>query len=212
MKIIPLAAKTVVIAVAISTLAGCADNPPMNFSVPNVGVSQKKIAAEVKSITVTWARPDEKSGDITIKSLNLDGEKHLGGGGDNETANSVPVQWQTALTESLNDMAIFQDDASKKVSLSVKILELNAPSFGISMTTTTTARYRIIDRKTGDIIFVQDIKSVGDVPASYAFSGAIRIQESINRAVQNNIALFLRALDTVDVNKPMFPTKPASAQ
>jgi len=41
-------------------LSGCASAPPLNFSVPNVGVSEQKIDAEMKSLTVTLARPDEK--------------------------------------------------------------------------------------------------------------------------------------------------------
>jgi Tfp pilus assembly PilM family ATPase len=73
------------------------------------------------------------------------------------------------------------------------------------MTTSTAARYEISDRKTGDIIFTQDIASTGTTPFDYAFSGATRVQESVNRAVQNNITQFLQALESVDVKKPMFP-------
>jgi len=35
--------------------------------------------------------------------------------------------------------------------------------------------------------------------------GITRARESINRSVQNNIAQFLQGLQTVDLNKPMFP-------
>jgi hypothetical protein len=48
-------------ALAAVLLSGCGSVPPLNFSVPNVGVSQKKIDAEMKSMTVTIARPDEKN-------------------------------------------------------------------------------------------------------------------------------------------------------
>lgn len=171
-------------------LSGCAQMPPLNFSVPNVGVSNKKIDAEMKSMTVTLARPDEKTGDIPAGMEQV-----------------VPQLWQTALTESLNRMVIFQDDATKKVNLSVKILKLNVPGAGASMTTETAARYEIMDRKTGDLIFTQDITSSGTVPFDYAFMGLIRMRESINRAVQNNITQFLQTLETVDAQKPMFPAK-----
>ena len=177
-------------AITAAFLSGCAPMPPLNFSVPNVGVSQKKIDAEMKSMTVTIARPDEKTGDIPAGMEQM-----------------VPQLWQTALIESLNRMVIFQDDATKKVNLSVKILKLNVPGGGASMTTETAARYEIMDRKTGDLIFTQDITSSGIVPFDYAFGGLIRVRESINRAVQNNITQFLQALETVDVQKPMFPAK-----
>lgn len=175
-------------------LSGCAPMPPMNFSVPNVGVSQKKIAAELKSMTVTFARPDEKTGAIPV-----------------DIAHIVPQLWQTALVESLNKMVIFQDDAAKKVNLSVKILKLDFTGIA-SVTSETSARYEIMDRKTGDLIFTQDITSFGTVPGDYAFMGAIRLRESINRAVQNNITQFLQALETVDVQKPMFPAKAGVAK
>jgi hypothetical protein len=119
----------------------------------------------------------------------------------------VPQLWQTALIEALNKMTIFQDDATKKVNVSVKILKLNPPGAGASMTTETAARYEITDRKTGDIIFTQDIASSGTTPFDHAFLGVTRARESINRAVQNNISQFLQALETVDVQKPMFPAK-----
>lgn len=176
--------------VAAFLLAGCGSVPPLNFSVPNVGVSQRKIDAEMKSMTVTIARPDEKTGDLPAGMEQM-----------------VPQLWQTALTESLNKMAIFQDDATKKVNISVKILKLEVPGAGASMTTTTAAKYEIIDRKTGDIIFTQDIASTGVTPWDHAYLGVARQRESINRAVQNNITQFLQALESVDANKPMFPTK-----
>lgn len=179
-----------VAAVTVIILSGCGSIPPLNFSVPNVGVSQKKIDAEMKSMTVTIARPDEKTGDLPLGMEQM-----------------VPQLWQTALTEALNKMAIFQDDATRKVNLSVKILKVDVPGAGFSFTTATAARYEIMDRKTGDLIFAQDISSTGTTPADFAFVGVARARESINRAVQNNITQFLQALGTVDVQKPMFPAK-----
>lgn len=176
-------------------LGGCASHPPMNFSVPSVGVTQKKIDAELKSMTVTIARPEEKTGKLPAGMETI-----------------VPQLWQTALTESLNNMAVFQDDATKKVNLSVKILKLDIPNFGAGMTTLAGARYELMDRKTGDLIYAQDIQSSGEVPWDYAFVGHTRALESINRAVQNNIKQFLQALETIDASKPMFPSKTASAK
>ncbi|MGP2288468.1 hypothetical protein V5O65_22200 [Escherichia coli] len=57
--------KIILLAMIIGSLTGCASVPPLNFSTPNVGVSQKKIDAEIKSLTVSLARPDEQKGDIT---------------------------------------------------------------------------------------------------------------------------------------------------
>lgn len=169
-------------------LAGCQTVPPLNFSVPNVGFSQTKIDAELRSITVTLARPDEAKGNMPVG------------------LESITQFWHTSLQESLDRMAIFKDDASTKVSISVKILGFNIPSFGAGMDSTSIARYEIIDRANGDIIFTEDISAVGSVPFNHAFLGVTRARESINRAAQNNIASFLKSLETVDIDRPMFPT------
>ena len=134
---------------------------------------------------MTVARLDEQTGDIPF-----------GVGTEN-----IPQLWQTALIEALNTMTIFQDDASKKVNISVKIKNLSHPNI---RTYNCSARYEIIDRKTGDIIFTQDISSIGE---DDTFQANIRIVNAVNRSIQNNISLFLQALETVDVNKPMFPVK-----
>ena len=101
-------------------------------------------------------------------------------------------------------MAIFKDDSPRKVSLAVKILKLGVPRFGAGMTTHASARYEIIDRSDGSIIFTTDISTTGDVPFDYAFAARVRLLESINRSVQNNIIQFLQVLETVDMDKPMF--------
>lgn len=183
-----LSASAVSLALLVS---GCAAPPPINFSVPNVGFSTKKIDAEMKSMTVTIARPDEKTGNLPQAMTVL----------------QVPQLWQTSLTEALNKMVIFTDDSSNKVNLTVKILKLDVPTFGVSMTSSTAARYELINRRNGAIVYTQDIESSGVVPADYAFVGTTRALESVNRAVQNNIALFLQALQTVDISKPMFPAQ-----
>ena len=175
---------TIVAILSVMALSACQSVPPLSFSVPNVGVSKHKIDADAKSMTVTVARPDEQVGNIRAG---------VGGG-------TVPQLWQTSLIEALNRMTIFQDDSPKKVNISVKITRFEL-SFGRY---DCSARYEIIDRKTGDIIFTQDISSVGE---DNSVVGATRITNAVNRAVQNNISLFLQALETVDANKPMFPVK-----
>ncbi|MCL1553329.1 UDP-N-acetylglucosamine acyltransferase [Xanthomonas nasturtii] len=185
--------KLLAAAIVIAALSGCAANPPLNFSVPRVGVSSKKLDAELKSLTVTLARPDEAKGKVPP-----------------EAQHEIPDMWENALTEALNRMAIFRDDAPRKLSLSVKILAIDIPSFGASMTTKTIARYELIDRANGSIVYTQDVSASGTVPAGYAFAGVIRARESVNRSAQNNIALFLQALETVDVSKPMFPSSQAT--
>lgn len=169
-------------------VSGCQTTiPPLSFTVPNVGISEKKIEAELRSVTVLPGRPDEVKGEL------------------NGVGAGMKELWQTSLVDALNRMVIFQDDASKKVNITVKILQAEIPRAGASMTSYTIAVYEITDRKNGDIIYTQEISSSGTVPFDYAFMGIIRMRESLNRAVQNNITMFLQSLEAVDINKPMFP-------
>lgn len=180
-------------------LTACADQlPPVNFSVPNVGTATQKIDAELRSITVTLARPDEQLGRMDVTLAETSG---MGPG----SGLGVSSAWRTALEEALNRMVIFRDDAARKVSLQVKVLKLEGPMFGASMTTETIARYEVINRANGDIIFMTDVSASGTTPFNHAFVGAIRARESINRAVQNNIALFLQQLEMANFSRPMFP-------
>ncbi len=168
------------VAALLLLLYGCATPVvPINFSVPNVGLSKKKIDAEVKSLTVTVAPANEATGTQNIN-----------------TAMVTPL-WTSAMNEAFNKMAIFQDDAPMKVNVSVKILSFDPPSVGFSMTTKTSARYEIVDRKSGDIIHTQDVSSSHTTPADFAFNARIRINDSINHAVQDNIIQFLQALESV---------------
>ena len=165
--------------------SACTKRLPVNFSAPNIGVSSTKLDAELKSLTVSIARPDEDAGEIDPGIA-----VHTG-------------LWKTALEEAFNRMAIFKDDSPKKVSLAVKILKFDTREL---TTIHTSARYEIIDRSDGSIIFTTDISASGVVPFDYAFNGLVRIHESINRSVQNNIIQFLQVLETVDMDKPMFPS------
>jgi hypothetical protein len=188
-----------VVVAALSLAQGCAEHvPPLNFSVPNVGPSATRFDAEVRSLTVTVGRPDEQVGPVHVMMAESAGTA-VG------SSQALTANWREALQEALDRHIIFRDDGRQKVSISVKILRLEIPFMGASFTTNAVARYEIIDRANGDIIFRQDVASAGTVPADFAFLGVIRARESINRAVQNNIASFLQQLQTADMARPMFP-------
>lgn len=167
-------------------LGACgAKMPPLNFSVSNVGPSGTKLDAEVKSLTVTIARPEEATGEINAHTAAITG------------------LWKESVEDSLNKMAIFSDDSKTKASLSVKVLKLDVSQIFPGATTETTARYEIIDRATGVVLYANDVSSVGDVPGDHSLVAAVKIRESVNRAIQNNIAQFLQALGTAKLSKPV---------
>tara|TARA_Y100001960_G_C14501901_1_gene742030 strand:- start:96 stop:704 length:609 start_codon:yes stop_codon:yes gene_type:complete len=174
---------------------------PVNFSAPNIGVSSTKLDAELKSLTVTVARPDEATGQIRVAAA-------VGSHGKAYPISLYLGLWRTALEEAFNRMAIFKDDSPKKVSLAVKILKFDPRAIAIVH---TSARYEIIDRSDGSIIFTTDISTSGEGPfridpfCAMCAIGSRQV-DGINRSVQKNIIQFLQALETVDIDKPIFPS------
>ena len=162
--------------------------PPIDFTVQDVGPIKNRKNAELKSITVGYATAEQKQGDI-------------------DTGYAIPGIWKEALVDALNRSLAFKDDSDVKVNLSVRIVEFDMPSFGATMTTTTAAIYEIMDRETGNLLMTETITSEGVVPMDYAFVGATRATESINRAARNNIAEFINRLEQIDFSKPVFVEK-----
>lgn len=154
-------------------IQGCAA-PPMNFSVENVEPVSKKVDAELKNVNVMWGKSSELVGSVP-----------------SDWSTDTTQAWSMALTDAVERAAIFRDDAPNKMTLSVRILELDAPGMGITMVTDATARYDLIDRSTGKAVRSEVVKSKGEVPMGYSFYGYKRAVESVNRAVQQNIKAFL---------------------
>jgi hypothetical protein len=165
-------------------LSGCVSTPPVDFTVQDVGMVSQRKDAELISMTVGFA-PQSQQKKVEANA-------------------TIPPLWKEALQDAINRSLIFQDDASKKINLSVRISEFNIPGAGLSMTTKVTAIYEIVDRSNGDLLFAQEISSEGVVPTGYAFAGVTRMVESWNRAVRNNIADFINNLEQADISKALF--------
>ena len=165
----------------IAPLAACNPPQPLNFSVQNVQPSPMRIDADLRAVTVTPAAPNERTGDLPPGVA------------------GVTNTWKEATQEALARAALFNDDSSKHVNLEVKVLKFSAPGAGITFPTDTEARYTLVDRQSGSIIFSQVISAQGTTPFDFAFLGVIRQRESINRSAQNNIAAFIDALQHAPV-------------
>ncbi len=133
--------------------------------------------ADLREVTVTPAAPTERTGALPPGVA------------------SVTNTWKEATQEALDRAAIFNDDSRRRVNLEVKILKFDAPPVGVTFPTFTDARYTLIDRASGEVIFSHIVSAEGSTPMDFAFLGAIRARESINRAAQNNIAAFVTALE-----------------
>ncbi len=177
-------------------LSGCTSVPPLDFSPTNVGMSSVKHDAALISTSVTAASKADRKGPIDIAGAE----------------NDITSMWKTALDDTILRMAIFRDDSANKMSLAVKILKADLPGAGFAMTTRTIARYELINRNTGDIVFSTEIETDGRVPMNDNFMGAIRARNSLSLSVQNNISTFLQQLEAADLTKPMFPAQQQQQQ
>ena len=158
-------------------VAACNPPQPLNFSVQNVQSSQTVIDADLRNITVTPAAPNERTGELP------------------PAVAALTNTWKEATQEALGRAAVFNDSSPRHVNLEVKILKFDAPGVGITFPTDTDARYTLVDRSSGAPVFSKVISAEGTTPGDFAFVGAIRARESINRSAQNNIAAFIRELE-----------------
>lgn len=184
------------VSILVMLVSGCASVPPLEFTPTNIGMSRLKHDTALVSTSVTAASKSDRKGPIDIAGAE----------------NDVTTMWKTALDDTILRMAIFRDEASKKLSLAVKILKVDMPGAGFAMTTHTIARYELIDRNTGDIVFSTEVETDGKVPMTDNFMGAIRARNSLSLSVQNNIVSFLQQLETADLRKPMFPAQQQAEQ
>lgn len=168
--------------VAVNLLAACNPPQPLNFSVQNVRSSPTSLDADLRMITVTPGAPNERTGDLP------------------PAVAAVTSTWKEATQEALGRAAIFNDESSRHVNLEIKILKFYSPGIGITFPTDTDASYTLVDRRTGAVIFTKVISAQGTTPMEFAFVGAIRARESINRSVQNNISTFIDALERSPVS------------
>lgn len=166
----------------VALLSGCTSVPPLNFSVPSISPSIHKVDADLRAVSVSFAAPNEQTGNVPS-----DGE-------------GIPELWERAVVEAINKSSVFDDESTKKVNLFVKIQELDPPAAGVTMVTDASAKYLLVNRKTGETLLEETIITQGIVPPGYAFAGVVRLKESVNRAVQNNIRDFLAKLEAQKLN------------
>lgn len=172
---------------SVMLLTGCVSVPSLNFTPENIEFSTHKIDADAKSVSVSAAPEQERTGDVEI------------GFAGNQYEDTFRQTFKDSLEEAIAVSGIFNDLSQTKVSIFAKIKKFDTPSIGITFPTECEVSYQIQDRGTGRIIYSEVIKSVGECEASYAFTGYTRATEARNRSVRNNIRLFIESLQKSDL-------------
>lgn len=161
-------------------LSGCSV-APLNFTPSNVAPSATRHNAALLSTNVTVASKAEAKGKLNTAGTEAD----------------VSSLWKSSLDDALVRMAIFRDDAPVKLSLIVKIMELDLKNLGFDAK--TTARYELIDRNSGAVVFRTDIETDGKASD---YVGNERARKSASRSVQANIEEFLKKIAAADLSTP----------
>lgn len=173
---------------SIAVLSGCATQAPtLNFTPTDVLPAKNRVQAELKSITVSVAKEEERLGQTQVGFFG------------NQYEASFKQSLKDALEEALTKSAVFNDLSNKKVSLTAKVMQFESPNGGVNFETKAIIRYEIFDRKDGKLIFRRDVSSTGSVPFDYAFMGAIRYTEARNRAMRENVTQFIGSLEELKV-------------
>ncbi|MDH2135113.1 hypothetical protein N5J77_28710 [Sphingobium yanoikuyae] len=158
-------------------LTGCSA-APLNFTPSNVARSTHRLDAALISTNVTVASKDEQTGKMNTAGAEAD----------------VASLWKSTLDDALVRMALFRDDSPRKLSLIVKILELDIQSLGYKAATTAT--YELVDRNTGQTVYSTKIQTHG---GASDYVGVNRSRKSGSRSVQANIEEFLRQIETAQL-------------
>lgn len=167
---------------------GCATQAPsLNFAPKDVLPAKNKVQAELKSITVSVAKEDERLGETQVGFFG------------NQYEQTFRSNFKDSLEEAIVKSAVFNDLAQQKVSLTAKVMKFQTPSTSINFDTHMIVRYELFDRSNGQLAFRRDIESNGTVPFDYAFMGAIRYTEARNIAVRNNIINFINSLEELKI-------------
>ncbi len=109
--------------------------------------------------------------------------------------------WKNVLEDGLSSRR--NDDARTKVTVQVKLLKFNAPAFGFDMETESIAKYQIVARNTGKVIYETEVTATGVAGLNENFPGATRWKKPVNRSGQNNIKAFISRLEAAapEINK-----------
>ena len=166
-------------------LAGCATPQPPDFTIRDAIPVKNKQEAELRSVTVVYDADAKINVDMTyLARSNVD----------------TASLWKEGLTDALNRTVVFQDDQKLKVSLSVRIVEIEMNHWG-GTGIVVTALYELIDRATGKVLFEENIAGSGALTVSDVFHGATRIRMMFEMAVRDNIKKFISTVSEINLSE-----------
>jgi hypothetical protein len=158
-------------------LGACAANPTQVNLVPaNVTRSQQPFDMELKTVTVVIADKPSNTGKVMMSA-------------------TFPPLWRDSLQTSVDKAGLFKDDAAKKVTISTLVTRFEFNDVGFSNTVDVDATYSVVDRSNGNTIFEKSISTTGSNNAGKTVNARERLINLWNQVTQENISIFISALE-----------------
>lgn len=159
--------------------SGCSMKNDFHVTLPN-DYKVKELDYALSQVNVQLANEQKKTGDLDVF--------------DTEFAD----KYEKSLIEVLRTTKIFNNKSDNKINIKVLVLKNDAPSFGFDMTIYTEVEYTI-KNNLGKTFYSKIISADGTATAGEKFAGVERMMLANDRAIRNNIKLFLDDIQTTTI-------------
>lgn len=173
---------------SIFLLSGCFSHN-LNVKIPEDYVVPKQINYNLLSVSSS-AKVDLATGDLDLVDTDL------------------LELYKETLSKALVETGVFNNQSRHNIRIEANILKNDVPFAGFKMTCFTEISYKLIDEE-DNTLYSKVISSEGTASVSDAYVADTRKYLITDRAIENNIKLFINALSSgVDVNNQVEPSEP----
>jgi hypothetical protein len=124
------------------------------------------------------------------------------GTGAMESSNISNADLQAAIESSIQQQKLFREVVKGKsgdYDLSVSVIQLSKPSFGLTFTVDLEAGWTLTRASDRKVMYRQSLTSSGTAGVGEAFAGVVRLRLAVEKAAQANIAQGLKAIAALDL-------------
>ncbi len=152
--------------------SGCSMKSNFNVMLPENYKPKQQFDYKLSNVNVQIASEKEKTGDLDIYNV------------------TFPTLFEDSLVKVLNETKIFNKKSGNNIDIKVLVLKKEAPAAGFTIKIDTDVLYTIRNQD-GKVLYNKTISAQGIATVSDEFVGMKRIVLANDRAIQNNIKLFI---------------------
>lgn len=198
--------RTLVFALLISTLFGCATPIPQlsNAGQPILKPIEYPITGNLERIMLVHKIEDlyKKTPWEAVLEKRYSGVEYSPNGSLIKVfepinlpfdAGGISAKFGSTLATALDQAKVVSDDKARGITLLATVIKPDYPGGGLSFEVNIEILYQFIDTKTNTVIYQVLVPSRGSASYGSEFNGFVRRANAINMAYQNNIYSFVRA-------------------